>query len=354
MTNRIATGTAIVLNLLWAGSAYSAPAKKPVKKTTQKPKNHIEMGTHQMPGTNAQFGEVYTARSGDAAPINFAITGAEYTVAPVWISQGNSAVAKPDEKIVAVHYRVKNPGKTDYYYDGAFPVHIVDSRNETIDAIDNVGRSMNGTDEFGATLKPGQGANDLVDFFVISAKGPALKLIVDLQPAGTHDKVMRYPIGKGKNIIKPLQAPYADPGDTTGATALPLLKGEIGKEYISGNYSFHVDSFAYAPGPFGDFTANDGKRFLVVSLTATNILPVKAYFYGSFVIEGKTADDSLTDFTLLKSQSDGEFETRDQNAGEKFPMRMIVQVPADTNLDTFTIRTQDDGRPVIYDLSNVK
>lgn len=353
MIFRLTAGAAAALGIALAGSVFAAPAKKhPVKHV--KPAGHLEMGTHQMPGTNAQFGEVYTAKEGESDPINFAITSAEYTIAPVWTSQGNDVVAKPDEKVVEVHYRIKNPGKTDFYCSGDFPVQIVDSSNQTISPIDSRGRELNGDGDFGASLKPGQGVDDLVDFFVISAKGPALKFIVNMQPVGTHDQVMRYPIGTGKNIIKPLEAPYADPADPTGATALQELNGEIGKEYISGEYSFHVDSFAYAPGPFGDHTPDDGTRFLVVSLTVTNIQPVKAFFYGTFVIQAKSADDSYANYFLIKSQSDDDFQNRDQDAGEKFPMRMLVQVPTNANVKSLTIRLQDGSRPVTYDLSNVK
>ena len=74
------------------------------------------------------------------------------------------------------------------------------------------------------TLKPGQGIEDLIVPCLVPAETPLPKLILNAGREGTSDKVIRYMLGTGKNIVKPLSDLYVDPAVRGGGHGKALIE----------------------------------------------------------------------------------------------------------------------------------
>lgn len=335
-----------------------AVALTPSHAQTTKKKVYTK-GTQQMAGGNGLFGQTYTVVGpGDYGPINFTLLGAEYSVARFCMSSGSEYAPKADEKLLVIHYRVKNPNTTDMYFGSRGFFQAVDANDNTIqDCGDS--RRADSTQTVGETIKPGQGIADLVTYIVVPANTVVPKLILQLGRAGTQDLVTRYTLGAAPNVVKPIPAPYADPADKTGATPLAQIPGTIGTTYQAGYFDLTVDSLALAPGPFGDLTADDGKQFLVATISATNRSFGQQYYSGTFVPTLTTSDDKITDFNELKADHDDPFEGRQIDPGETVRERIVLQVPKDATLQSLSIAEAVDNtggrsKAIVFDVSNLK
>lgn len=316
-------------------------------------------GTQQMAGGNGLFGQTYTlVGPGDYGPINFTVLSAWYSVARFSMNDGNIYAPKANEKLVVIHFRVKNPNKNDFYFGSGGFFQAVDAQDNTIQDC-NECRRVDADHTVGDTIKPGQGIDDLVTYIVVPADAKIPKLILKLGRAGTKDLVTRYALGTPPNIIHPLPAPYADPADKSGATALAQVPGTTGTTYTAGYFDFTVSSLALAPGPLGNLTADDGNQFLVASLSATNRSLSKQYFSAIWVPILTTTDDKLTDYHELKADHDDNFDARQVDPGETVNERIVMQVPKDATLQTLSVaeavdNTGDKSKAIVYDISGLK
>jgi hypothetical protein len=229
----------------------------PVKK---KPPVAVK-GTQQMAGSEGQFGQTYTVTAGDGfGPINFTLVSAEYSTDRVNMDTGVAYAPKANEKLLIIHYKYKNPQSDDLYISSRPLFQAVDSNNNTIQDADT-SRRMSEKTQLGMTLKPGQGVDDLMTYIIVPADLKVPKLILQAGRAGSSDQVIRYPLDTGVNQVKPIPAPYADPTDSTGSTALQTIQATIGATYHAGYFDFSLDSVQIMPGPIGDKTADDGKSW---------------------------------------------------------------------------------------------
>ena len=121
-----------------------------------------------------------------------------------------------------------------------------------------------------------------------------------------------------------------------------------------------LDSAAYAPGPFGDTAAGDGKRFLVATVTATNRTWDQIYFKDTCAVTLVTSDDEkATDYTIFKAKRDESFDGEQILPGESHTVRLLFQIPKDATVKSLSLaeRTDNSGglsRAFLYDLSGVK
>ena len=209
-----------------------------------------------------------------------------------------------------------------------------------------------------ATLKPGQGIDDIVTYIAVPADAAIPKLILQYAPDGTNYKVIRYMMGSVPNVIKPLTAPFADPADKTGSTALTQIPAMIGTTYSTGFCDMSVDSISLVPGPLGSLTADDGKQFLVAKITSTNKAWAKEYYNGAYKATLKTDDDKLTDYSLLKASHDENFEGLTLESGESTTHRIVFQVAKDAKLKTLSIAIDMGNggitKAFVYDVSGIK
>jgi hypothetical protein len=177
--------------------------------------------------------------------------------------------------------------------------------------------------------------------------------------SGTSDEVFRYALGPAPNFVKTLTAPYVDTTDQSGATALDTVPAVVGTAYNAGACSMSVDNIALAPGPFGDHTADDGKQFMVVTVTLTNLTWDGWYHSDNKVLPTlKTDDDKITDYSVIKAKHDDAYEGLTMAFGESTTERLLIPVAKDAGLKTLSV-LYDMGNPgqsrsFVYDVSGVK
>ena len=352
----------IVLSLTAAAMAgnysFAAPVKhaaKPVKALPLQVK-----GTQQMAGGQGLFGQTYTLAASDGwGPINFTIKSVEYSVARVCMAPDDMYAPKAGEKLMIIHYRVKNPNSDDFYFNCRSLFQTVDTNDSTLDSFGESRRESE-SQTIGVSLKPGQGIDDLMTYAVVNAKGPIPKLILKLGRPGASDQVTRFALGTAPNTVAKIPAPYADPADPTGATALSNIAASIGTTYIAGFFDMSLDSAVLAPGPFGDTTADNGKKFLVATVTITN--KAIGQIYVSDIIGGTVVtsdDDKITDHVILKAKRDEPFEGKQMQAGDTATFRLLFQVPSDATVKSLGLYELEDNsgtrsHELDYDLSSLK
>jgi len=314
-------------------------------------------GTAQMAGGLGQFGVTYTLTTTDQyGPVNFTLVSANYSVERVSMKPNENTAPSANQKLLIIHYRLKNPNKGDLYYSGRGLFQAVDSNNNLID---DIGESRRDSDikVLDATMKPGQGLDDLFTCIILPAEANVTKLILKMGKPGTKEMVTRFQLATKPNLIKPLAAPFADPADKTGATALQTIPGTIGATYPAGLYDVSLASTFLAPGPIGNLTADDGNQFLVATVTATNKTTFALNFDGSLNFTLKTDDGKIVDFTAFKAKSDARFESQSLDPGESATMRCVIQVPKAASLKTLTVAEPVNNslsRAYVYDVSGVK
>jgi len=311
-----------------------------------------------MPGGIGQFGQTYTLTSSDGfGPVNFTLLSANYSVLRVCMKPGGNYVPSYDQKMLVIHYKLKNPTQADMYYSGRPLFQAVDAKNNLVEDIAESRQESDSKEAVGATMKPGQGLDDLYTCIVVPSDAQITKLILKLAKPGSKEMVTRYLLGTKPNLIKPLVAPYVDPADKSGATALQTVPASLGTSYPAGLFDVSVDKLALSPGPIGNLTADDGKQFLIATVTGTNRTTIAIGFDGSLSYILKTDDGKITDFALFKAKSDDRFDSQQLDPGESATVRCVIQVPKTVQLKTLAVAEPINNslsRGYLYDLSAVK
>ena len=313
-----------------------------------------------MAGGDGVFGETYTVTdTNQFGPVNFTLLSAEYSVGRFNLTNDTTYAPKAGEKLLILRYRLKNPNTADLYYSSRSLFQTVTSDDQTRE--DSGQSRREGQKEIiAAEIKPGQGFDDLVTYAVIPAKGALPKLILRMGRAGTSEKVIRYLLGQGKNRVKPIPVPYADPADPSGATARTEVPAKIGATYIAGDLDVRLDSAAYTDGPLGELTAEEGKRFLVATVTVTNKTWGKVYFSTGFTTTLVTSDDDqVTDSTQWKAKRDEPWEGRQLEPEETATVRLIFSIPKNATGKTLKLseninNSGDLSHALLYDISGIK
>ena len=334
-------------------SAHQVNAAVKAKKPTIGTK-----GTTQMAGGQGQFGATYTVTDGGGyGPINFTLKSAEYSIERLNIQPGTSFAPKTGEKLLIIHYRIKNPNNRDLYFSSRELFQIVDGNNNTLRDI-GFSRRESEKQPVQFTMKPGQGIDDLVTCVVVPSQGAMPKLILELGRAGSGERVTRYTLGAGPNQVKPVPAPYA--ADSTGASALDLVPAQIGTTYTAGFFDISVESVAFVDGPIGDRKPGNGNRFLVATARVTNQTFKSIYFKNTLVPTLITDDDEkTTDCRIFKGKRDEPWDGDQIDAGDSALLRYVFVVPNTVNGKTLKIAESVNNsgglsRAFSYDISSVK
>ena len=296
-----------------------AQTKKPAKPTPAKDSATIVLGTTQLPGDFGVIGKTYTM--GKAYPINFTLTGAEYTVKP--FTAGNSTyVPKADEKLLVLRFTVQNPNPRDLSYDWSGLVFTgVDAKDVNHTAVQTVVRA--GTQQpLSQLLKPAQKI-DVTTALIVPATGVVPKLIVERE---RKMPVIRYDL-RGK--VAPLAAPFADVTDTGGATALGNVPVAAGISVPLGVFDARLDSVSYASEPILTREPGKGNRFVTATFTIKNRTESpQRYYWGDFNADLTDADGEKVRYTqaIVKATRD-EKHAGDLNPGEETRFRVFFALP---------------------------
>jgi hypothetical protein len=314
-----------------------------------------------MAGANGKFGVTYTLTDNNGLLINYTILSAAYKIEPFWLNKNDADAPNSTQKVLEIHYKIKNPQSTDAYYNGADYIQVIDPLNETLRTHDGDGRDIITGNQADETLKPGQGIDDIVTYALVPAAGPESKLILTLGRAGVNEKILRFPLGTAPNIVKPLTAPYADPADATGFSAATEIPATYETKYVSGFYNLTVSLPVLVTGALGNNTPDDGKKFMPVLVTLTNITQGQEYCNGELqTVVTDTDGDSLKPITdPLKPLHDDAWEGRMLDPGDTTSYRLVFEIPSDATLQKMKIATWidnsgDASQSFVYDLSGVK
>jgi hypothetical protein len=312
-----------------SGGKKPAPAKpKTVVQKPAKPTGPVVLGTTQLPGDFGKLGTTYTI--GKSHPINFTLKSAEYSIEPLTIGQ-NTWVPRATEKRLVLHYTVHNPMPTEHRYYWAdiqfTAVDAKDTNHQFIQAVTREGER----EPLSIDLKPAQKI-DVTASIIVPAEGVVPKLIVERERSAP---VIRYDL---RDKVTPLAAGFADPADTTGATALKEVAAQAGTFYPMGDFDTRLDEVAYVNGPLIKREPGEGKRYLTAIFTIKNRTnSPKRYAWSDFLPDLRDADGekSPNPQAILKASRD-ESTYGDLAAGEEARIRFFFPLP--TNVAGKTLR----------------
>lgn len=335
--------TTVVVVLLAMGLAGQASEGQAGRRTTRPP----VLGTAQLPGDNGKLGQTYTMGFDLPNKLNLTLRSVRYTIAPLvmgdlWI------VPERDQKLLVIEFTAQNPNKGEWLLRGdTLRFTAVDGQDVNHAGPGVIARSGVTKERYSAALKPGQKL-DLVTGVIVPAAGVVPKLMVAYT---TSPKVLRYDL---RGIVKPLEAPFADPADPSGATALATIPGQKGAFYPSHRFDIRFDGAAFADSA-GARKAERGKRFVVATLTARNI-GSKSWLLRSdtFKVTVVTSDgDKLSRVVkALNASSDNDFG-RQVEPAEAATMRLFIEAPANVGVSKLLV-CQPPCHEYSFDISDVK
>ncbi len=318
-------------------------AKAPVKSTTIP---HVEMGTSQLSGEYGDFNKVYTLGRED--PCNITLKSAEYSVEPILIGDRLFTVNN-QEKFLILHMIFHNPQPKERLIRwDSFLFTAVDANDQNYDYLIDLGAEGDRT-SVSMNMKPTQ-KKDVFGAIIVPAAGEVPKLMIK----SIDNLVIRYDL-RGK--VKALPALNADPADKTGATALPKVKAVPNTFYSIGIFSLKLNKVEYSKAAkIGENELSEGNQFCIVNCTMKNMDVAKAYFrwdtFNRILIDTDGVETGNC-VDLFQASKDRTFET-DLEPAKEYTLRYLFTLPADSTIKTFSVTTTDAGRPLEFDISNMK
>jgi hypothetical protein len=220
----------VAVTVLSCGFAAVAVAQKP----KPKPKPGLgSIGTQQMPGAVCKVGQAYTLGNAKGNAINVALIGVEYKATRVKVDKFN-VWPNADRKLVVIRYTIHNPLPKEQRYSGTIKWTVVSPKAENVETqqayLDDGSNAP--VDQ---VLKPAQ---KLAVFSVVEVAGRGeMDKLIAANTLDAGSAVARYPLaGVGKKI----EAPYADPADSSGATHAQIVTGQLGTVYEVGDFDVTV------------------------------------------------------------------------------------------------------------------
>lgn len=346
--NRIHVAVITLTALILIFTEGTVCASKPKTTNKQKPKNkpsHYVLGTKQLSGENAKFGETYTLGKED--PMNITIKSAEYTVDPVRIGD-DTYVPNSNEKLLVLHLIYHNPQHNERFVRwDSFKYTVVDPEGNNHDGLMDLGSEATKSN-VSMNLKPAQKIY-VYGVMTVPAKGEMPKLIIK----SPDNLVLRYDLKDKvkKNNVKRLPAQYADPADNTGATALANVKASPDTYYPVGMFKFKLTKFETSDTPkIGTTELSDGEKFFIVHFNLKNdTTKQKSYRWDTLKVKlldsdgvplGECAD-------VVRNSSDASYSSQ-LEPGQELPLRYLFKIPNDSQAKTFSVAMPDGGRVFTY------
>ncbi|GGR30919.1 hypothetical protein [Deinococcus ruber] len=309
------------------------------------PSPRVVQGTTQQDGENARPGQTFTI--GKQNPLNFTLRSAEYSTGRVVI--GNTVYfPAASEKLLILHYTVHNPQpKEQRYYWADVNFTAVDAQDRNHNFVQAVARE--GTSEpLELKLKPAQKV-EVMTVIRVPAAGPVPKLIV--QRSG-DEQVLRYDL---RGEVRKLSAPFADPADASGTSALPLPRTAAGTLVPLGALDVRLEDVHFSSETLGGRVPSAGHRYLVATFTLKNPLPNDArYSWSSLTPNLKDAEGEKVAYNqqMLKATHD-EAASGTLSSGEEVKVRYAFELPLDVAADTLSV-SDSSGRGYTYDVTSAR
>jgi hypothetical protein len=306
-------------------------------------------GTAQLAGGEGVVGKTYSLGKTDNA-LNFTLTGLEYSLTPVTMDTIVYA-PKASEKLLVLRYTVQNPQKRDVPLNYAnFKITAVDAKDVN-HVFDNYVARDGTTEIYNASLKPAQKVS-LLAAFAVPAAGPIPKLIIERNDGSP---VVRYDL-RGK--VKPLVAPFADPSDSSGASALSEVPAQLGVFYPGMSLGVKLEGAVFSTDKMDGKPPADGKRYLIATLGIKNLTGATAnpvrFDYSNFKFELRDAggDKQVFNGYLIKAARD-EHADGSLKSGEEYRFRVYFALPSDLTAKTLAV-SEGASRVYAFDVSGAK
>ncbi len=331
---------AMTLSLLLSGTAmvFGATAKKAVKAV---PKKTAASSTVQLAGNNGVFGTVYSIVK--SSPIYFRLKSAEFTTGQVIVGETLYAPGA-DEKLLVLHFTLQNPQKSEQpIRSDTLKFTVVDAVNTNHEGDERWGDERNHS-EVDMSLKPAQ-TIDIYTCITVPSKGTIPKLMV-MPPSDNNGPILRYDLTSPKNKVTALKAPFADPSDSSGYTALGVVQGKLNVLYPYYDFDFAVEKFEYTTDKLDkDEAPEDGTRYLVVTLLAKNKSPQNTLLRCDTIIPVLTTTDGdeLEYQEMLLASANRPFN-KDVRMGEENRVRIYFTLPERVTPKTLAIKEGESGR----------
>jgi hypothetical protein len=328
------------LILLGNNMAYAQPVKKAALKPS--PERGVR-GATPLAGDIGQLGVTYTLPE---SPWNFTLKSAEFSVGRIVIGS-NIYAPQADQKLLVLRYTVQN-SSTDGHGVSYNTIHftVVDPTNVNRDGIDDGGNAATHA-TVDQNLLPGQKV-DVYTAVIIPAKGTVPKLLMNWGGS----RIVRFFLA---DQLARLPAPFADPADASGATALAEVPAEAGKYYPLLNLDAQLVSTAWTTETLAGNECPEGKRFFVATLRVKNQSPAKLPCdYGRFKTRLLTSDGDRVEYNefLLKTTGD-EQVNRELDPGEEYTVRLFFAVPKEVDAKTLLF-SEGDSRAYAFPVSETK
>ncbi|RYX81178.1 DUF4352 domain-containing protein [bacterium] len=323
----------------------AAPKAAPAKPTPRLIRE--VMGTTQLVGYEGGLGQTFTL--GKDMPFNFTLKSAEYTVNRLNVGT-QTIFPKGDEKLLVLHFTAHNPTAKSFHFSSNYLSFIaIDSSGVTRKYINELAREVT-SESVGLQLNPGQKI-DAYTIIRVAAFGAVPKLIVG-HIYETKAPIIRYDL---RSIAKKLVAPYADPTDNSGATALKLVAAKTGVFYpVSDPFDARLEKIEYSTEKMGGREPGTGQKYCFATFTIRNgsKKSVNAS-YSYFRADLKDADGEKTAYTtsMLKASRDEESSTQ-LAPGEEIRVRFYWPIPENVTAKTVLLQYGYDREARTFAFAN--
>jgi hypothetical protein len=305
----------------------------------------------QLAGGQGAIGKSYTL--GKDGPVNFTLKSAEFSVSRYTLK--DLIAPKFNQKLLVLRFTVQNPSKADLnIYYGSLDFTAVDDKDQNV-KFENYWSREGETTKLDIGLKPAQKI-EVIAVAAVPANAKIPKLIVQ-RGGETKSPVVRYDLS-GK--IKPLVAPFTDPADPSGSTALEVIPAKAGTFYPMGAMDMKLEEVAFSADKIDGKTPSDGKRFLIATFAVKSAAVGQDInvSYSRFGIELTDAEGSTKKFDgyIIKPSRD-EKQDVDLKPGSETKFRAYFELPKDLGGKTLSINENGvagQSRAYTFDVSALK
>ncbi len=294
-------------------------------------------GQGQLTGGYIKFGETYSLKDG----LNFSILKATYSLDP--FPSYEKASATVDKKLVILDVAIKNAVPKDN--DSFPPLILIDAAGNKYDAGGGmISLKSNGVKEYYRNLKPGQGLgqpglNDpLRVAFLVPLDAKITKIIVNEGRLNKNEEVVRYLMAGTDKEADPANV-IAVPPSVASLTELGgqiVGKVGIGQPFVSYYSTYQINSVKTTTEAIEEGVApEEGKQFVLVSVTVKNNSLATASYFDSLNLEGAVIKDSDGEksqaIELYKGSSNEKFDRNGSlEPGDERTLRYLFQISAKT------------------------
>ena len=299
------------------------------------------------PPGDIHFGQTCSLRD------SFSVTleSAKYTVECVNIGEA-SYFPQAGEKLLVLRFRVQNPGKDALTFDGnSIPFSVIDAAGSSHESVQDVGLEP-GRDTAEFTLKPGEAQDGLYTALITSAAGADAALVIEAGREGLPEDLVRCQL-PGK--VEPLAAPFANPADHSGATALRTVSAHWGVFYPMALLAARLDSAAYTAQPLGGSPPDAGERYLTATFTIQNKSAGNLGISGvNFTPILRDAQGQMLEYnqTILQPAADASADTL-LAPGAEVSVRFFWPLPKAVRAKTLSL-AEGLSRAYMFDVSGAK